>query len=126
MRVNKTIGIRQRFLSTVRGLEAKSHFCICAGRQHKWILAILLTLVLTQSYVVRELLSALLLFTVLFVILTFLMGLFVLIDHAIYSSIGWAESVARSFRVHHPHAMTARVQDLVSRPAHGSQKLDHA
>lgn len=125
MRVNKTPGIRQPFLSTVRVLEAKSHVFIRAGRQHKWILAILLILVLTQSYFVRELLSALLLFTVLFLILAVLVGLFVLIDHELYSSIAWVESVARSFQVHHSLAMTARVPTLVNRPACGSQKSDH-
>jgi len=125
MRVNKTIGIRQPFLSTVQGLEDKSLVFIRVGRQHKWIWAILLTLVSVQSYFVRELLSALLLFTVVFVIVAFLVGLFVLIDHELYSSLASVGSVARSFQVHHSLAMTARVPNLRSRSARGSQKLDH-
>ena len=126
MRVNEIIGVFQPLLSAIRYLEAKSHVLIRVGRQHKWIWAILLTLVSVHSYFVRELLSALLLFTVFFVILACLVGLFVLIDHGFYSSVAWAESVARSFRVHHSLAMTGRAPDVVSRPAHGSQKLDHA
>jgi hypothetical protein len=126
MRVNEIIGIVQPSLSAVlRNLEAKSHVLIRVCRQQKWIWALLLMLVSIHSYFVRELLSALLLFTVLFVIVAFLVGLFVLIDHGFYSSLAWAESVARSFQVHHSFAMTVRVPNLVSRPAQGSQKLDH-
>ena len=124
MRVDEIMSVFQPFLSAIRNLETKSHVLIRVGRQHKWIWTILVTFISIQSYFVRELLSALLLFTVLFVILAFLVGLFVLIDHELYSSLAWAESVARSFQVHHSFAMTARVPNLVSRPAHGSQKLD--
>ena len=123
--MNAIMGIFQPLLSAIRNLEAKCHILIRIGRQHKWIWAILLALVSVQSYFARELLSALLLFTVLFLILAVLVGLFVLIDHELYSSLAWVESVARSFQVHHSLAMTARVPTLVSRPARGSQKSDH-
>ena len=126
MRVNEIIGIVQPSLSAVlRNLEAKSHVLIRVCRQQKWIWAMLLMLVSIHSYFVRELLSALLLFTVLFVMLAFLVGMFVLIDHTVYASIAWAGSVARSFKVHHSFPLPARVPNLVNRFVHASQKLDH-
>ena len=75
----------------------------------------LLMLLSIHSYFVRELLSALLLFTVLFVMSAFLVGMFVLIDHIVYASIALAESVARSFKVHHSFALPARVPSFVNR-----------
>jgi len=126
MRVNEIIGIVKASLSAVLwNLEAKSHVLIRVCRQQKWIWAMLLMLVSIHSYFVRELLSALLLFTVFFVMLAFLVGMIVLIDHTVYASIAWAESVARSFKVHHSFALPARVPNVVNRFVHASQKLDH-
>ena len=96
------------------------------GREHKWIWTILVTLVLIQSYFVRELLSALLLFTILFVILGALVALSALMGHVLYCSIIWAGSMARSFQsfVHHSLASPVRVPSLVSHPMNGGRELD--
>ena len=90
-----------------------------------WIWAILVTLVSIQSYFVRELLSAFLLFTILFVILGALVGLSALMGQVLYCSVIWAESMARSFQsfVHHSLALPVRVPSLVSHPMNGDRKV---
>ena len=130
MRVNETIGfqngsLRQLVLPAVRNLRAESHVLVRVGREYKWIWATLVTLVSIQSYFVRQLLSAFLLFTILFVILGALVGLSALMGQVLYCSVIWAESMARSFQsfVHHSLALPVRVPSLVSHPMNGDRKL---
>lgn len=131
MRVDEIIGgfqnrsLRQLVLPAVRNLRGESHVLMSIGREHKWIWAILITLVSIQSYLVRELLSALLLFTMFFVILRFLVGLSALMGHVLYCSVIWAESMASSFQsfVHHSLALPVRVPSLVSHPMNRGRKL---
>lgn len=118
----------QRLLSTVRHVSAKGYVLFSDRGKRKWTWAILVAVVSLQSYFVRQLLSALLLFTILFAVLTGLAGLYLLIDHAVYCSIVRAEPLARSFQsLAHQHlALPARVLGLPKgRVVHRSQKLDH-
>jgi hypothetical protein len=133
MRVSEIIGVYQSrslwpsFLPCVRNRHAQSHTFIRFGRQNRWVWTILVVLVSVRSYFVRELISVLVLFTILFVILAFLVSPFVLMGHVFYCTFFWAESVVRSFQsfVHQPLALPAREPTLVSDPANGGRKLDH-
>ena len=120
MGLNEIIGafqsrpVGQLLLLAGRNLRDKSCVLMRAGRQHKWIWAMLVALVSIRSYFVRELLSALLLFAILFVILASLVGLSVLMGHILYCSMVRAEAVARSFQcfVQHSLGLPVRVAKL--------------
>lgn len=78
-----------------------------------WHLAsvlIFVVLVSSRSFLFRQLLSALLLFTVVFVIAAALIALFIGIGYAADSAVSWAESAVRSahFSMHHSVALPAR------------------
>ncbi len=67
-------------------------------------------LVFFESFVIRQLLSALLLFTVVFVIVAALIVLFIGIDYAADSAVSWVGSQMRSihFSMHRSVALPAR------------------
>jgi hypothetical protein len=101
-------------LLTIQDVSKKSYDLLRGGRKQKWIWATLVALASIQSYFVRGLLSALFLFTVLYVILIALAALYILIDHVIYCGIVWAQSLGRSLQslARHHLALHARVPSL--------------
>ena len=133
MGLNEIIGVFQSRsvgqLLLLAGRNLKDSISVLGrvGRKHKWIWATLVTLVSIRSYFVRELLSAFLLFTILFVILASLVGLSVLIGHVLYGSMVRAESVARSFQfsMHQSLALPVRVPHLISDAVNAGRKLEH-
>ena len=113
MRVGEIMGVCPSrslwppLLPSVRNRRANNHVLIQVGRQHAWIWTLLVFVVLMRSYFVRELLSALLLFTIFFVILASLVSVFVLMGHVLYCSFVWAEPVARSFQSFLRHSVAS-------------------
>lgn len=78
------------------------------GSGPKWHLAwviIFAVLVSLRGFFFRQLLSALLLFTVVFVIAAALITLFIGIDYAASSAISWAESQVRSIHLSMHHSV---------------------
>ena len=73
------------------------------GRNWRWASLIIAVLVSLKSFFVWQLLSALLLLTMFFVIVAALIALFIVICDAAGSTVSWAESVVRSihFSMHH-------------------------
>jgi uncharacterized membrane protein len=88
----------------------KRHSWLGHGRNWRWIWLIIGVLLSLKSFFVRQLLSALLLFTVAFVIAAALIALFIEIDYAADSAVSWVESQVRSihFSMHHSVALPAR------------------
>jgi hypothetical protein len=73
-----------------------------ASRQY-WICALVVIYGFARSYFVRELVGALLFFTVIYFVLVIAVVVFILMDHAIRLSTAWAMSACRAFsfwRVH--------------------------
>ncbi len=83
--------------SAVQDVSNKAYVLLRDHRELKWILAVLAAVTSLQSYFVRELLTALFFFTILFVIVAALVALYLLIIHALYCGILWIASVGHSF-----------------------------
>ena len=97
--------------------------------KRKWIGALLVVLLSFESYFVRELLAALFLFSILYVLLAALAAMYLLICHAIDCGALWAFSHGRSFYVllHHHIARPTGVSSLSnSRALDRAQKLRRA
>jgi hypothetical protein len=119
----------QLLLSAVWDVSKRSYVLLRDRRKLKWILAILVTFISFQSYFVRELLSALFLFTVVYVVLAVLIVLYILMVDALDGGSVWVESLGRSFlsSARHHFASPARVASLPKgRASDSSQKLGHA
>lgn len=126
---SKQFAVWQSLFSAVWDVSKRSYVLLRDRRKLKWILAILVTLISFQSYFVRELLSALLLFTVVYVILATLAVVFILIVDALDRGSVWVESLGRSFLSSARHHFTspARVSSLPKgRALDSGQKLGHA
>jgi hypothetical protein len=97
-------------------------------RKRKWIWVILVALASIQSYFVRQLLVALLFFTVLYIILAAAVVLYILFVDLLDRGILWLESLGRSLLslAHHHLASPATLPSpTMERALHGMQKLGH-
>jgi hypothetical protein len=107
----------------------RRHPWLAHGGNWRWGCLIIAVLVSLKSFFVRQLLSALLLFAVVFVIAAALIALFILIDDAADSAVSRAASGVRSIHFPMPHfvALPARVSTGGARCAvRRSKKIDHS
>jgi hypothetical protein len=117
---------RGLFLQILRLVEKKAYVLLRDRRKRRWIWVILVTLASIQSYFVRELLVALLFFTVLYVILAAAVVLYILFVDLLDRGILWLESFGRSVvsLAHHHFASPATLPSPTKdRTLHGIQKL---
>jgi len=95
------------------------------GLRLAWVI-ILAVLMASRSFFIRQLLAALLLFTMVFVTVATLIVVFVLIDDVVSWSLGWLESEARSVRfMHFSVASPARVPTLWKNASRRTKALNH-
>lgn len=119
----------QMVSSAVRDVSNRGCILFRDHRKLKWILVMLATFISFQSYFVRELLAALFFFTILYAIVAALVGLYLLIDHALYSGILWVASLGHSFHLflHNHVASPSPVLSLPNgRASDGDQSLGRA
>ena len=119
----------QALFSAVRDVSKRGYVLLRDHRKLKCILAVLATFISFQSYFVRELLTALFFFTILYAILVALVALYLLIDHALYSGILLLASVRRPFYLflHNHLASPTRMLNLPKdRASDGDQRLGRA
>lgn len=125
---SERFSVWQLLLSAVWDVSKRSYVLLRDRRKLKWILAILVTFISFQSYFVRELLSALFLFTIVYVILATLAVAYILIVDVLDRGSIWVESIGRSFlsSARHHFASPARVPNLPKgRALDSGQKLGH-
>jgi hypothetical protein len=119
----------QVLFSAVRDVSNRGYVLLRDHRKLKWVLAVLVLFISLQSYFVRELFTALFFFTILFVIVTALVALYLLIIHALYCGILWIASVGHSFYpfLHSHLASPSRVLSLPKdRASDGDHRLGRA
>jgi hypothetical protein len=95
-------------------------------RKLKWVLALLVIFISLQSYFVRELLTALFFFTILYAILAAFVTLYVLYDHVLSSGILWVGSLGHYFCLFLHNHLTSPNQVLSlpnRRASDGDQRL---
>lgn len=112
----------------LRLVDKKGHVLLRDRRKRKWIWVILVALASIQSYFVRQLLAALLFFTILYVILATLVMLYILFVDALDRGTVWFESLGRSLLslAHHHFASPAGLPSPTKDQAlHRIQKLGH-
>jgi hypothetical protein len=119
----------QMLFSAVRDVSKRGYILLRDHRKLKWVLAVLVTSISFQSYFLRQLLAALLFFTILYAIVAALVPLYVLIDHALYCGILWVASLGHSFYpfLHNHLASPSRMVSLPNgRVSAGDQRLSRA
>ena len=120
--------LRELFLQILRLVEKEIYALLRDRRKRKWIWVSLVALASIQSYFVRQLLVALLLFTILYVILAAVVVLYILfVDVLDYGTL-LLESLGHSVLslAHHHFASPARLPSTTKDQAiHKMHKLGH-
>lgn len=115
-------------LQILRLVQMKACVLLRDRRKRKWIWVILVALASVQSYFVRQLLVALLFFTIVYVILAAVVVLYILfVDVLDYGTL-WLESFGHSVLslAHHHFASPARLPSTTKDQAiHKMHKLGH-
>lgn len=122
----KRFAVWQVLFSAVRDACNRGYVLLRDHRKLKWVLAVLVIFISLQSYFVRELLTALFFFTILYAILAALVTLYVLYDHVLSSAIFWVGSLGHSFCLFLHNHLTSPNQVLSlpnRRASDGNQRL---